>query len=166
MTQSEQPSQSTRAGRSDRLVKIGFLLVAFLAAGLIYWLVPTDEIFLKSWPTKLDDALARAKQADRRVLAFFMSDSPSATALSMAKTTLAKEHNEKAIRDGKFIRVKVLTDSLSGDLAKRFKLTKLPTMVILDAKGNELNRREGFIGEVDFRRGFLDLTKIEAPPRP
>ena len=59
-----------------------------------------------------------------------------------------------------------LTDGLSGDLAKRYKLTKLPTMVILDANGKELNRREGFIGEVEFRRGFLDLTKIEAPPRP
>jgi len=39
-------------------------------------------------------------------------------------------------------------------------------MMVLDANGNELNRREGFIGEVPFRHGFLDLAQIEAPPGP
>ena len=166
MTQSQQPGQSTPAGRSDRRVMIGFLLAALLAAGLVYWLFQTGETLLKSWPVKLDDALAGAKQTDRRVLALFMSDPPSATTIRLAQTTLAKKHNKQAIRDGKFFRVKVVTDSLSSDLAKRYKLTILPTMIVLDANGKELNRREGFIGEVDFRHGLLDLTKIDAPPQP
>ena len=166
MTQSQQPRQSASAGRSDRRVKIGFLLAALLAAGLIYWLFQTGATVLKSWPIEFDKALAGAKKTDRRVLAIFMSDPPGATAVRLAQTTLSKGQNQKAIRDGKFSRVKVLTNSLSGDLAKRYKLTSLPTMIVLDANGNELNRREGFIGEVDFRHGFLDLTKIEAPARP
>jgi len=90
MTQSQQPRQSPPAGRSDRRIKIGFLLAALLAGGLIYWLFQTGETFLKSWPMNLDDALARAKQTDRRVLAFFTSDPPGADALRLAKTTLAK----------------------------------------------------------------------------
>jgi len=163
MTQSEQPRQSTQPSRR---VKMGFLLAAVLAAGLIYWFFQTGETFLKSWPIKIDDTLARAKQTDRRVLAFFVSNPPSAAAMRLSTTTLAKKNNEQAIRDGKFFRVKVLTHGLSGDLAKRYKLTILPTMIILDANGKELNRREGFIGEVDFRHGLLDLTKIDAPAKP
>jgi len=166
MTESQQPRQSAQVGRSDRLVKVGFLLAAAIAAGLVYWFFQTGETFLKSWPIDLDDTLARAKQTDRKVLAFFVSDPPSAAALRLSKTTLAKKSNEQAIRDGKFIRVRVVTDDLKGDLARRYKLTMLPAMIVLDANGKELNRREGFIGEVDFRHGLLDLTKIEAPAKP
>ena len=163
MTESQQPRQSAQAGRSDRLVKVGFLLAAAIAAGLVYWFFQTGETFLKSWSINLDDALVRAKQTDRRVLAFFVSDPPSAAAIRLSETTLAKKNNEQAIRDGKFIRVKVVTDGIASDLGKRYKLTMLPAMIVLDANGKELNRREGFIGEVDFRHGLLDLSKIEAP---
>ena len=69
----------------------------------------------------------------------------------------------RAIQDGKFARVKVTVNSLNSDVARQYKLTHLPTMMILAPDGKELNRREGVVGEVPFVHGFLDLTEIEAP---
>ncbi len=166
MTQSKQPRQSTQAERSDRIVKLGFLVATIVGAGMVYWFLQTDETFLKGWPADLDAALARAKETDGRVLALFAGNPPSTGAVSMSRTTLAKPQNKKAIADGKFIRVKVAADSPASDLSKRYGITKLPTTIIFDADGKELNRREGFVGEVAFRHGFLDMANIQTPTKP
>jgi hypothetical protein len=162
MTESKENRRSERAGKSDRWVKVGFVMVAAVVGTWIYMSFQT-ETFMKGWPEDLNAALADANQTNRRVLAVFISDPPNAEADENAKFALGKPHNQQAIQDGKFARVKVTVNSLNSDLARRYKLTHLPTMLILDAKGNELNRREGIVGEVPFMHGFLDLAEIHGP---
>ncbi len=166
MTPSAKSDQSAKTGRSDHWINIGFLVVALIAAGLIYGFFQTKESILPSWPEDLNAALARAKQTDRKVLVLFMANPPGPDSVFMASVTLSKSQNQQAIQNGKFARVKVIVNSLDSDLAHRYKLTRLPTMMILAPGGNELNRREGRVGEVPFLHGFLDLTEIQAPDKP
>jgi hypothetical protein len=163
MVESNENRRSKKAGRSDRWVKIGFLVVAVVGAALTYGLFQTKESFLPKWLTNLSAALADAKQTDRRVLVIFIGNPPNTEAVWMANNTLAKPQNQRAIQEGRFASVKVVVDSLDSDLARRYKLTRLPTMMILAPDGKELNRREGKVGEVDFSHGFLDLTEVQAP---
>jgi hypothetical protein len=163
MTQSAKHRQSSQAGRSDRWVKIGFIVVAVVGAALTYGLFQTKESFLPKWLTNLSAALADAKQKNHRVLVFFIGNPPNTEAVWMANNTLAKPQNQRAIQEGRFASVKVVVDSLDSDLARRYKLTRLPTMMILAPDGKELNRREGVVGEVPFVHGFLDLTEIQGP---
>jgi hypothetical protein len=164
MTQSARHCQAPRAGRSDRWVKIGFIVVA-VAVGIWIYMNLQNDTLLKGWPEDLSAALADAKQTNRRVLVIFISNPPNADAIWLAENTLAKPLNKTAIQEGKFARVKVSVNGLDSDLARRYTLTRLPTMMVLDAKGNELNRREGRIGEVPFLHGFLDLTEVQEPKK-
>ena len=164
MTQSAKHRQSSQAGRSDRWVKIGFLIVAVVIGTVIYLYLQNDTL-LKGWPEDLSAALADAKQTNRRVLVVFVSNPPNADAVRNADFALGKPQNKAAIQEGKFARVKVTVNSLDSDMARRYKLTHLPTMLILDAKGGELNRREGVVGEVPFLHGFLDLTEVQEPKK-
>jgi hypothetical protein len=154
--------KSPGAGKSDRWVKIGFILVAVLI-GTLVWKYLQTETFMKGWPEDLTAALADAKQTDRRVLVVFISNPPNNEAIRNANVALGKPQNRKAIEQGKFARVKVTVNNLDGDIARQYKLTHLPTTMILAPDGKELNRREGMVGEVPFLHGFLDLTEIEAP---
>jgi hypothetical protein len=162
MTQSAKHRQSSQAGRSDRWVKIGFLIVAVVIGTVIYLYLQNDTL-LKGWPEDLIAALADAKQTNRRVLVVFVGNPPNADAVQNASFALGKPQNQQALQDGKFARVKVTVNSLNSDVARQYKLTHLPTMMILAPDGSELNRREGIVGEVPFVHGFLDLTEIEAP---
>ncbi len=162
MTQSTKHRQSSQAGKSDRWVKIGFLVVA-VAVGIWIYMYLQNDTLLKGWPEDLSAALADAKQTNRRVLVFFIGNPPNTDAVWMAGNTLDKSQNKTAIEQGRFARVKVVVNSLDSDLARRYKLTRLPTMMILAPDGSELNRREGKVGEVPFLHGFLDMAEIEAP---
>jgi thioredoxin-related protein len=164
MAESKEHRQSSQAGRSDRWVKIGFLVVTVVIATVI-WKYLQTETFLKGWPEDLSAALADAKQTDRRVLMVFVSNPPNADAVRNADFALGKPQNKAAIQEGKFARVKVVVNSLDSDLARQYKLTHLPTMMILDPNGKELNRREGVVGEVPFLHGFLDLTEVQEPKK-
>ena len=98
---------------------------------------------------------------------FFMNSAPGAMARRLAQNIIPKKANSQAIEDGGFLKVKVkLKGGIRADLAKQYHVTELPTMIILNPYGVELNRCGGSIGEVPFRDGFLNLTKINKPSRP
>jgi len=150
---------------ADMRGKLVFFVVAVVLAGVVYWYLQQGRAILRDWPDDLGKALHQARAEDRKVLAFFISSSPGETTSRMARTTLRKSHNQRAIATGGFLRVKVSLDpSLKSDTARRYRIAKLPTMLVLDADGKELNRREGMIGEVPFRSGFLDCTEVVEPP--
>ena len=149
----------------DRRVKIVFGVVLLIAVVLVYYVQrkPPPDL-TKDWPEGLAAALDRAKQEKRPVLVFFTGQSLSQTARRLLETTLRQRANRTAIREGRFIRVRVgLTSSLTSDLVKKYKIKKLPTMLLLAPDGAERNRRVGFIGEVPFRNGFLDCKVVEKP---
>ena len=74
MTQETEDHGRPTPKPNDRKAKLIFLAVALVAAGLIWWFLQTKEKTLPGWPDDLNAARARAKEADRRVLAVFLSD--------------------------------------------------------------------------------------------
>jgi len=160
-------SPGKQAGRptADRRVRLGFLAVLIALGAGVYFLLQRGKTVLKSWPADLDTVLSQARAEDRKVVAIFLSSPPSEMTRRMAATTLRKPHNQRAIAEGRFLRVKVtLPTSLKSALARRYKIRKLPTTLVLDPGGRELNRREGMIGEVPFREEFLSCTNVVKPP--
>lgn len=146
-------------------MKYIFLGIVLIAAAAIYLRQRSGPPALEeNWPRTLDAALAQAEQTDRRVLVFFTSEPPSETTRRLVDTTLARPENRRAIQEGNFIRARAILDvSLDSPAAKKYRIRRLPTMMVLSPEGKELNRREGFIGEVPFRSGFLDLEEIQEP---
>jgi thioredoxin-related protein len=51
-----------------------------------------------------------------------------------------------------------MLNDLKGGVARKYKLTTLPTIMILDSKGQELARKEGRVGEVEFMN-FMEAQK-------
>lgn len=150
----EQPSP---ASKRDKWIKIGFVAALVLAVMLV-WLVQRKPPELAGWGHNLRNALREGRDQNRNVLILF-SDSGE-TSRWLVKHTLSMPENSRAIEAGRFVRVQVTTTPKS-DLASRYKLRTLPTMLIIGPAGQELNRREGKIGEVAFRKGFLDLANVE-----
>ena len=155
----QQPNPSARG--KDRWVKRIFLL-ATVAAVVAVYLLQRSGPGMPDWPGDLPAVLVRAKAESRPVLVFFHSSPPSATAQRLATTTILK--NAAAIRKGRFLTARVAVSGLGSDLARQYRLTELPTLILLDPSGKETNRRTGFVGEVPFRNGFLDNKDVQAPP--
>jgi hypothetical protein len=154
MAEQNAESKAVKSSR-DRWIKIGFVLV-LIAVALAVYMFQQRDLRIEGWGDDLDAALAQAGDQKRMVVALFVSTPPSETALTIAKRRIPMPDNIKALKDGKFIPVVVsLDDELDSDLAKKYKLTELPTLMVLRPDGSERNRNEGMIGEVDFRQQFL-----------
>lgn len=146
---------------ADRRIKIVFLAVVIAAAGVVYVVLQRRTVGF-DWPGNLDKALKQARAQKRRVLVFFTASPKSATARRIIQTTLDK--NAGAMGKARVIKVNISLDTeLKSSPAVRYKISSLPTFVLLSPDGKELNRREGFVGEVDFRNGFLDCSKVVKP---
>jgi len=144
---------------NDRRAKMVFLVVALVIAGVVYFLFQSGDVILRSWPADFNAALADANQTGREVLAVFVSNPPNDDSVFVATKTLVKPKNKRAIEAGKFARVKVVVNDLNGPLAKKYKLTKLPTIMVLDSKGQEIARAEGRVGEVPFLEFIQSIKK-------
>ena len=161
--QNEITQPTAEKTKRDRRMKAVFLTILAIAVILVY-LNQRRDTQLEKWPDDLQKALKVASYENRPVLAFFVGSPPSETTRRLLRTTLHRPENRRAVTEGRFVKVKVtLGRSLDGELAKKYKIKKLPTMVILDKNSKELNRRVGMIGEVPFRRGFLDRSEIQKP---
>ncbi len=150
----------TGSKTANRRTKIAFLVVLAVAAALVYVLVQRNTPGF-NWPEDLDKALEQARARQRNVLVFFTSSPKSAIARRLIQTTLHK--NAGAMAKERVIKVNVSLDTVNSDLAARYKISSLPTFVLLSPEGKELNRREGFVGETDFHKGFLDCSKVVKP---
>ena len=158
-------SQPPAKRKMDRRVKLAFVIILLGGIALI-WVHQRRGPSL-GWGEDLDAALEQAKDDNRPVLVFFMSSPMGELAKKNIRHTLAKKSNRQAITDHKCITVKVTLDTaLKDPLAKKYRIDKLPTMLLLGPNGKERNRRVGFIGETDFRNGFLDASRIEKPKSP
>lgn len=158
------PAPPATKGKRDVLVKLAFVVV-LAAGGALIWRLQRRDPKL-GWPTDLDAALRQAKKDDRQVIVFLMSVSlpPGGDAEWNIRNTLAKKANRDAISQGGVICVQVRLDAtLKSETARKYRITKLPTMLLLGPDGKERNRREGKIGETDFRNGFLDATIVQKP---
>jgi len=159
MDQKDNHDQPVEAKRRKDRGKLIFLTVIAVAVILVY-ISQRSGAELPNWPGDLPAALAKAVKADKKVLVFFAGSPPSATARWMSRTTLYK--NNAYIRE-KFVSVLVQV-KLTDEPAKSYNISRFPTFLVLDARGKELNRRVGKVGQTQFRDGFLDCSDVKTVP--
>jgi len=159
MNQQDDSSQPSAPQQRTARGKMIFLAVVAVAVVVIY-ISQQSGVELPDWPGDVDKALAQGKSEDRRILLFFAGKSPSEEARWMSRKTLAK--NRSRIKKDKLICV-LVRGGRNTETAKRYKVSALPTFILLDPQGNELNRRIGRVGEVAFRDGFLDCSDVKKP---
>ncbi len=152
MTEPKAVTEKSR--RRERRVKIGFAVAAAVMI-LVVWYWQRNPSRL-SWEHDLPGALATARQQNRGVVAFFTHSSYGE--MEKRIETFGFIKNYKAVSKSNYILVQV-SPSLDSDLARQYKITKLPTLLVLDANGVERNRREllADVGETDFPQ-FLDCS--------
>jgi len=151
----------TRPGKNKK-VAMAFLLVAIVGAGVIYCSHRELHAPLGWIDDDLPEAMRLAKQRSANVVVFFVAIPPSEAGRWLRDGTLSKEPNTQALKDGNFVAVMVrVPRNRRSEIASEFDVTEFPTTLILSPEGEELNRREGKIGETDFRDSFL----TEAMPR-
>ena len=110
---------------------------------------------LADWADDLGTALEQAGREGRRVLVFFMHSPPGQTERWLVSNTIPK--NAKHIKNGSYITVKAsVSRNLKDELAQRYGIREVPTLMILDSQGREIARRTGKVGETDFGRFLLD----------
>lgn len=138
---------------TERWVKRCFLL-AILLAGIIVGYIQFRGPML-GWSDDMDSALANARAEDRSVVVFVRSFPISATGKRMVLTTLSKSANKKALENGKFLCVEIRLDRSSW-WAKKYVVTRTPTMLLIAPDGEKFHKAEGMIGETEFRNEFLN----------
>ena len=162
-SQDDSKSPARSRSKSDRWVKIGFVVVAAVVAFIVWRTVRQPK--LPGW-IPLDEAVEKARKENRPIVVLFMNH-PISDGDRWNIEIIAKSANRKAIEEGNFIRAKAqLSTALDSETARRHRIKVLPTVLVLEPEGEELkerNRREGRLGEVDFRQGFLDLARVQKP---
>lgn len=143
----QKKSKSTPA---ERWVKRCFLL-AILLAGIIVGYIQFRGPML-GWSDDIDAALEKAKAENRSVVVFVRSFPAGDIDKRMVQTTLSK--NKKALEKGNFLLVEIQLDR-SADWAKKYGVTKTPTMLLIAPNGEIIRKKEGMIGETEFRDEFL-----------
>jgi len=143
------------AGNRNRWARPVILTVILAAAAAAYVFVQRTGADFPDWGRDLDAALKRAREEHRPLLAYFVRSTNAEDVKWMANSTLARKDNRNAINDARFVRVLVET-SVKSDLASRYGLKKLPTMMVLSSEGVEHKRSDKRIGEIPFRRDFLE----------
>ncbi len=129
------------------------LIFGAAAAGLIvfiYWL-QTRPPTVEDWGSDLDEALATAREEDRRVVALIDSDPPSEDGRFIVDRIVNKPQNRQAVEAGRFVPVRV---GWTEEAGRRFEVARqdVPVLLILDGRGEVLGRHAGRIGEIEFKR--------------
>lgn len=162
MTENAPDKTSTPSSPPPNRSKRTLLLVSVLVAIVAVWYIQRRGPELPDWGDDLNNALQAAQKDNRKVVLFLMSSPPGEIDRWLVKATLAQPGNKQALSNLNAIKVK-LEISPQSDVAKKYHVTELPTMLLLSPDGKELNRRTGKIAELDFRNGFLDGSKVIKP---
>jgi hypothetical protein len=151
----------------DRVIKLVFVLITLVVVALLYWF-QRRGLSLPDWGTDLAAGLTQAEAENRSVVVLFANAPPGEQERWLKNNILSKPENEGALRDGRFIKVVLnIGNVATSDLARHYKITELPTLLLLGPDGVEKNRRPCHsrrIGEVEFRTGFLDCSQVVPPP--
>jgi len=147
--------------RSDKWVKRGFFIVIAVAVLVVLYFQYRGPML--GWPSDLDAALAQGRAEDRRVVVFVRDFPASETTKRMVQTTLRKAKNREALTKGHFILAEIRLDR-DAAWAKKYGVTRTPTMLVIAPDGERFHRAEGFIGEVPFRSVFLTAPLVASRP--
>jgi len=155
----EKDAQPAKKSRTDRRVKIGFLIVFLVAAAAVYYSQIRGPELPGTWGDDLPAALAEAAAATppKKVVVFIDSFPASFQGQEMIKGTLRKRRSVKDLAP--FVKVHLRLDK-DAAWAKKYGVTKAPTTLVLSADGGKFHKQEGRIGEID----FLKFLKAELKP--
>lgn len=153
MSQSDSP-QAGQAGKkssTDRWVKLGFLAVVVIVGAAIYIRHGVGVSSGKAWRSDLDATLAEARKSNRPVLVLFRPKAlDEDTNFVRGEKGLTCPSVRTAVENGNYLCVEVrLERALTSTTAVKYKLKKLPTVIVLSAGGNVLQRESGRVGHHD-----------------
>ncbi|NBB95194.1 MAG: hypothetical protein GVY16_05580 [Planctomycetes bacterium] len=155
-TTSSDTGSKPKPKSKDRWVKIGFLVLIVVVAAVVYSL-QQKPMTIEGWSEDLPATLTQATQQGRPVLVLFVRTPPSKIA-EQTKTAILRPQNQKSMAERKLLKVLISTEP-DSDVAGRYNIENLPTLLLLSPTGIELNRHDGpgHIGEVPFRQEFLSV---------
>lgn len=144
--------EGKRKSSLDRWVKLGFLVAFLVVIGIVTYFQLRGPVL--GWPGDLDEALATAKRESRRLVVYVRSFPVSATGRRMVLGMLRKKENQDALTQGNYVLAEIVLDRSAG-WARKYGVTRAPTMLVVSPDGEKFHKQEGFIGELDFRNVFL-----------
>jgi len=131
------------------------LLIALSAAAICAATLPANaqvpnpgsegRIQLK-WLTNYDEVLTRAKAEKKPVLIDFTTDW-CGWSKKMDRETFAKKDVQKELRDFLLIRINPEANDDNEKIGEKFSISSYPTLVVVNYKGEETGRREGYMEE-------------------
>lgn len=150
---------SAKDGRKNWIKKA--LLLAIVFAMVAVYFYQRRGLDIRGWGEDLNAALVQAKAENRPLVVLFANKSQTPTARALKKH-INRPGNRKALKQGNYITVIVpLDNALDSELARKYKIKSLPTLLLLRPDGTEHNRTVGNIGEVSFRQNFLNYDKAD-----
>jgi thioredoxin 1 len=118
---------------------------------------PRTPVVPDGWPTNLDSALARSQENGRTLVAYF-AGWWAPPCQSMREEVLGNPKVTSALHG--FEKVAIDIDN-QKDLAKEYDIRELPTFVIFDNAGKELDRFTGYLPP----EAFVETLRAAADPR-
>jgi len=110
------------------------------------------------WEVSFHGAMERASKLGRPVMVDFYTDWCGWCKV-LDRTTLADSRVRRALE--RFVLVKLNAEKEGNEAADRFEVRQYPTLVFLDAKGQEIGRIAGYLESEDFLKeveGILNRT--------
>ena len=148
--------------RSDRWVKIGFLVVALAVAAFIYMQQRRDPEMRKwGWGRSLDKAVAQAAQRDTKIVVAF-TRRPSYEDRKLVTRGLTFRKSRTVLDHLKYLKVH-LDNKTHKPLLEKYEVTKTPVVLLLDSSGKVLKRHDGFMTDIAFCNDFLETPHASIP---
>jgi len=146
-SQNESPAPPRRS--SNRKAKLVLLAAILVLCGVFYMMDIREPPMPEGFTTNLEAARKLARDEIRHMLILFWSPKvdKTATAHLLGEKGLRHKPVVEAIKRGRYVCVAVKLDQkLDSDLAKEFKITRVPTLMVLSSMGLERQRIEGSTG--------------------
>jgi len=160
----EQTANKPKArSRTDRRVKIGFLIVALAVAVFVYKQQRRDPEMRKwGWGRSLDSALAQAAQKDTKIVVAFTGRPMSHEDRKLVTRGLTYSKSRMVLDHLKYLKVH-LDDKTHKPLFAKYGVTRTPVVLLLDSSGKVLKRHDGFMTDITFCNDFLETPYVSIP---
>ena len=168
-TQAPETSPRPKTGpgsKRDRFIKIGFLVVLIVGVVLIY-LYQRNPTTGLDWSKDYDAVLKEGPDQQKPVILLFMASPPGADTKLLVRKIQSKSSIGNALKKHDYLKaVAIVSNNLQkDDIARKFKIKKLPTVIVFSPKGDEVDRREGYFGDGEMVKLLALGANSETKPK-